>query len=170
MATTWTRVRRASARMSTEAVRAMDALPWFSHLTAAQRADVGMVVQAGIGAFTEWFKDAGTAGTAAPDIFAAAPRELARAVTLKQTVQLIRVTVGILEDHVPQLAEPGHEQELLEAVLRYSREVAFAAAEVYAAAAEARGAWDARLEAGVVEAIVRDQVGDFTLSRASSLG
>ncbi len=156
--------------MSTEAVLAMDALPWFANLTAAQRADVGLVVQAGIGAFTEWFKDAHSTPAPAPDIFAAAPRELARAVSLKQTVQLIRVTVGVLEDHVPQLAEPGHEQELLEAVLRYSREVAFAAAEVYAAAAEARGAWDARLEAGVVEAIVRDQVGDFTLSRASSLG
>jgi hypothetical protein len=156
--------------MSTEAVRAMDALPWFTTLTAAQRADVGLVVQAGIGAFTDWYKEPDAVPTASPDIFSAAPRELARAVSLKQTVQLIRVVVGILESHVPDLAEPGHEQELREAVLRDSREIAFAAAEVYAAAAEARGAWDARLEAGVVEAIVRDQVGDLTLSRATSLG
>jgi hypothetical protein len=85
-------------------------------------------------------------------------------------VQLIRVVVDVLETQVPQLAEPGGEQELREAVLRYSREIAFAAAEVYASAAEARGAWDARLEAGVVEALVRDQVGDLTLSRAGSLG
>ena len=55
-------------------------------------------------------------------------------------------------------------------MLRYSREIAFAAAEVYAAAAEARGAWDARLESSVVEALVRDEVGDQTLSRAGSLG
>jgi hypothetical protein len=156
--------------MSTEAVHAMESLPWFSTLTAAQRADVGLVVQAGIGAFTDWYKDTSSAPTASPEIFAAAPRELARAVSLKQTVQLIRVVVGVLESHVPDLAEPGDERDLLEAVLRYSREVAFAAAEVYAAAAEARGAWDARLEAGVIEAIVRDQVGDLTLGRATSLG
>lgn len=156
--------------MSTEAVQALDALPWFSNLTAAQRADVGLVVQAALGAFTDWLRDTSSAPTATPEIFAAAPRELARAVTLKQTVQLIRVIVGIVEEEVPRLAEPGHEQELLEAVLRYSREVAFAAAEVYAAAAEARGAWDARLEAHVVEAIVRDQVGELSLSRATSLG
>lgn len=148
----------------------MDTLPWFTALPASQRADVGLVVQAGIGAFTVWLKDVDSAPAPAPDVFGAAPRELTRSVNLKQTVQLIRVVVGVLEEQVPSLAEPGHEQDLLEAVLRYSREIAFAAAEVYAAAAEARGAWDARLEAGVVEALVRDQVGDLTLSRAGSLG
>jgi len=148
----------------------MDGLPWFGHLSASERADVGLVVQAGIGAFTQWLRDTSATPDAAPAVFAAAPRDLARAVTLKQTVQLIRVVVGVLEEHVPDLAELGHEQELREAVLRYSREIAFAAAEVYAAAAEARGAWDARLEAGVVEALVRGQVGDLTLSRAASLG
>jgi len=39
---------------------------------------------------------------------------------------------------------PGpREAELREAVLRYTREVAFGAAQVYARTAEARGAWDA---------------------------
>jgi len=167
---TWQRVRKAQSRLSTEAVQQMDALPWFTNLPPAQRADVGLVVQAGIGAFTSWLHDASTAPAAAPDVFGAAPRELTRAVSLKQTVQLIRVVVDVLETQVPMLAEPGGEQDLREAVLRYSREIAFAAAEVYASAAEARGAWDARLEAGVVEALVRDQVGDLTLSRAGSLG
>ncbi len=170
MATTWQRVRRASSRLSTEAVQQMDALPWFVALPPAQRADVGLVVQAGIAAFTEWLRDSSTEPSPPPDVFGAAPRELTRSVSLKQTVQLIRVVVGVLEDRVPTLAEPGHEGELREAVLRYSREIAFAAAEVYATAAEARGAWDARLEAGVVEALVRDQIGDITLSRAGSLG
>jgi hypothetical protein len=170
VASTWQRVRRAQSRLSTEAVQQMDALPWFTSLAPAQRADVGLVVQAGISAFTTWLRDASAAPSPAPDVFGAAPRELARAVNLKQTVQLIRVVVAVLDEHVPDLAEPGHEQELREAVLRYSREIAFAAAEVYAAAAEARGAWDARLEAGVVEALVRGQVGDLTLSRAGSLG
>ena len=170
MASTWQRVRRAQSRLSTEAVQQMDSLPWFTHLPPAQRADVGLVVQAGIAAFTGWLRDASTVPSAAPDVFGAAPRELTRSVSLKQTVQLIRVVVDVLEAQVPQLAEPGDEQALKEAVLRYSREIAFGAAEVYAAAAEARGAWDARLESGVVEALVRDQVGDLTLSRAGSLG
>jgi hypothetical protein len=163
-------VSRAQSRLSTEAVQQMDALPWFTSLPPAQRADVGLVVQAGIGAFTSWLRDASTAPAPAPDVFGAAPRELTRAVSLKQTVQLIRTVVDVLEAQVPRLAEPGHEQDLRESVLRYSREIAFAAAEVYASAAEARGAWDARIEASVVEALVRGQVGDLTLSRAGSLG
>ena len=42
-------------------------------------------------------------------------------------------------------------------MLLYAREVAFATAAVYARAAEARGAWDARLEALVVDAVVRSE-------------
>jgi len=37
---------------------------------------------------------------------------------------------------------PGDEAQLREAVLVFAREVAFAAAEVYAQAAEVRGAWE----------------------------
>jgi sugar diacid utilization regulator len=55
-------------------------------------------------------------------------------------------------------------------VLRFSREVAFAAAEIYARAAEERGAWDARLEALVVDALVRGEPDDALDSRAAALG
>lgn len=56
------------------------------------------------------------------------------------------------------------------AVLHFSREIAFDAAEVYARAAEARGAWDARLEALVMDAVVRGDADDAVTSRASTLG
>ena len=56
------------------------------------------------------------------------------------------------------------------AVLRYAREVAFATAEVYARAAEARGAWDARLEALVVDSVLRAEADEAVASRASALG
>ena len=59
---------------------------------------------------------------------------------------------------------------LRESVLRYSREIAFAAAQVYAQAAESRGAWDARLEALVVDALLRGEVDEPVRSRASALG
>ena len=148
----------------------MEELPWFGALPAEQRSYVGLVLQAGLSTFAQWLRTPDQPLPVGPEVFAAAPRELARAVNLKQTVQLIRVAVGVVEQAVPTLAAPGDEAVLREAVLRYSRELAFAAADVYAAAAEARGAWDARVEAGVVDALVRGHAGELTLSRAASLG
>ena len=167
---TWQRVQKAASPLSTSAVRAMEELPWFAALPAEQRSYVGLVVHAGIGGFAQWLRRPDQPLPVGPEVFAAAPRELARAVNLKQTVQLIRMAVEIVEQAVPSLAAPGDEELLREAVLRYSREIAFAAADVYAAAAESRGAWDARVEASVVDALVRGHVGELTLSRASSLG
>ena len=54
-------------------------------------------------------------------------------------------------------------------MLRYTREVAFAAAQVYARSAEARGAWDARLEALVVDSLVRGEIDESLPSWASAL-
>ncbi|HEU0103783.1 MAG TPA: helix-turn-helix domain-containing protein [Mycobacteriales bacterium] len=167
---TWQRVERATARLSTRAVQAMSGLAWFEALPPQQRADVGLVVQTGLRAFSDWLRDPLASPVPGPEVFAVAPRELARSVSLKQTVQLIRAAVGVVEEQVPVLAAPGEAAALAEQVLRYSREIAFAAAEVYAAAAEARGAWDARVEAGVVESLVRGQVAELTVSRAASLG
>jgi len=54
-------------------------------------------------------------------------------------------------------------------VLTYAREIAFSAAQVYARTAEARGAWDARLEALVVDSLVRGESEDSLHSWASAL-
>jgi hypothetical protein len=148
----------------------MEQLPWFSSLGAAQRADVGLVVQAGLAVFTAWLRDPSAGPPPGPEVFSVAPPELARHISLKQTVQLIRIMVEVVEEQVPQLAAPGDAPRLAEHVLRYSREMAFGAAEVYASAAEARGAWDARVEAGLVDALVRGGTGELTTSRAASLG
>ena len=98
------------------------------------------------------------------------PPELTRTITLHQTVDLVRVLVDVVESQVDSLAAPGDEALLREAVLRFSREIAFAAAGVYARAAEARGAWDARLEALVVDALLRGESDDELRSRAAALG
>lgn len=168
--TSWQRVQRAGSRLSALSVQAMEELPWFRALPPAQRSYVGLVVQAGLETFAQWLRHPDRPLPIGPEVFAAAPRELARAVSLKQTVQLIRTVVDVVEREVATLASPGDEDALRGAVLRYSREIAFAAADVYAAAAEARGAWDARVEAGVVDALVRGDAGELTLSRAVSLG
>jgi hypothetical protein len=149
----------------------MATLPWFGGLPSEERSFVGLVVQAGLDEFASWLLDTSKPPQADPAIFSAAPRALARAVTLQQTVQLIRVAVEVLEAAIPSIATSDEEADALEhAVLRYSREVAFAAAEVYAAAAEERGAWDARTEASVVDALLRGDVGEAVLTRAGSLG
>ncbi|WP_298805921.1 CdaR family transcriptional regulator [uncultured Pseudokineococcus sp.] len=165
------RLRAATGLLSTAALRHLDeVLPWYGSMSAEDRSWVGLVAQAGIGAFTAWYSDPEAPLAVTADVFGSAPRELTRAVTLAQTLELVRAAVDVVEDHVDEVAAPGREQHLREAVLRYSREVAFAAARLYAGAAEARGAWDARLEALVVDAVVRGDVDDGVRSRLSALG
>lgn len=155
--------RAASTRMD-------DTLPWYRALTAEDRSWVGLVAQAGIGAFVAWLGQREGTLTITADVFGTAPRELTRSVTLRQTLDLVRTVIAVVEDQVDDLAAPGEQHALREAVLRYSREVAFAAAEVYAQAAEARGAWDARLESLVVDAVLRGEADDALQSRAAALG
>ena len=145
-------------------------LRWYRDLSAEERSQVGLVAQAGISQFIAWFRQEERHTPSAISIFANAPQELTRSVSLRQTLDLVRTVVDVVESKVESLAGPGDEQLLRESVLRFSREIAFAAAEVYAGAAEARGAWDARLEALVVDAVLRGEADDSMQSRASALG
>jgi hypothetical protein len=170
-AATLRKLERASGALATQAVARMDdELDWFRAMPADQRSWVTLVAQAGIASLVEWCRNPGHPPSLTGEVFGAAPRELVRAVALKQTVDLIRVTVDVLEDHVPSVAEPGDEDTLHLAVLQYSREVAFATAHVYASFAENRGAWDARLEALVVDALVRGEHSEELSGRAAALG
>jgi hypothetical protein len=168
---TISRLQRAMGSLGTAAMTSMEErLPWFRGMSAENRSWVGLVAQAGIAAFVDWVKHPERGRSAvAGEVFGTAPRELARAVSLQQAVEMVRVTIDVVEARVDELAAPGGEAELREAVLRYTREVAFAAARVYARTAEARGAWDARLEALVVDSLVRGEVGEGVHSWASAL-
>jgi PucR-like helix-turn-helix protein/diguanylate cyclase with GGDEF domain len=161
-AATVRRLERAMGTLGTAAVTSMEErLPWFRAMSAENRSWVGLVAQAGVAAFVEWVKHPQKDRPAVTgEVFGTAPRELTRAVTLQQTVEMVRVVIDVVETQVGELAAPGGEAELREAVLRYTREVAFGAAQVYARAAEARGAWDARLEALVVDELLRGEVQD----------
>jgi hypothetical protein len=166
------RLRRGAGALATAALKEMDErLPWYRGLPAEERSWVGLVAQAGIAAFITWYRNPGGALEITADVFGTAPRELTRSVSLQQTLDLLRTVVDVVEDRAVDLAAPGEpQQRLRESVLRYSREVAFAAAEIYARAAEARGAWDARLEALVVDALLRGEADDALRSRAAALG
>jgi len=165
------RVREAAGDLAAATMRRLDAdLEWYRALPAEDRSWVGLVAQAGITAFVQWFSDPTRAPAGAGEIFSGAPPELTRSISLQHTLQLVRIGVDVVEAHSDRLAAPGEERELREAVLRYSREVAFSAADVYARAAEVRGAWDARLEALVVDSLVRGDVDDSLRSRVAALG
>ncbi len=170
-ADTRARVARAGGDLGKAAVRQMeDGHEWFRALSAENRSWVGLVAQAGISSFLEWFAGDQDRPAVTADVFGTAPRELTRSISLAQTLDLLRTVIDVVEREIADLAAPGEGALAREAVLRYSREVAFAAAEVYAEAAEARGAWDARLESLVVDAVIRGEADDSMHSRAAALG
>jgi sugar diacid utilization regulator len=153
--------------------RMLTDMPWFGDLSAESRAWVGQILQAGIQGFVDWFRlddDDASPGDTAAAVFGAAPRTLTGVITLGQTVDLVRLGIEVVESHVDEIVDPADARAVHAAVLRYAREVAFATAEVYARAAEARGAWDARLEALVVDSVLRAEADEAVSSRASALG
>jgi hypothetical protein len=159
-------LRTIAGELSSQTLKRLEeTLPWYGDMPPSRRSAVGLVAQAGISSFIAWFEDPRSTPWIAADVFGAAPRELLRSVSLQQTLQLIRVTVEVVEDRVKDGGEP-----LREAILLYSREIAFAAADVYARAAEARGLWDARLEALVVDSILSGEYDDELPSRIAALG
>lgn len=151
---------------------------WFRDLSAENRSWVGMIVQAGIRGFISWFRDHADSwdlsteadSPIAAQVFGAAPRALAGVITLQQTVDLVRLTIDVVEANLDDLLGAELAPVVHEGLLRYGRELAFATAEVYARAAESRGAWDARLEALVVDSVLRSESDETVLSRASALG
>jgi hypothetical protein len=165
------RLERSSGALATQSVSRMDeVLPWFRSMPADQRSWIMLIAQAGIAALVQWMRNPESNPEVTGEVFGAAPRELARSVTLQQTVAMVKVTVDVIEEQVSHLAAPGEEAALREAVLRYSREVAFSAAEVYARIAETRGAWDARLQALLVDALLRGDPPEALASRVAALG
>jgi hypothetical protein len=161
---TW--LRAISGELATATLKRLEeTLPWYGDMPPGRRSAVGLVAQAGITSFISWYDNPNSTPWIAADVFGTAPRELLRSVSLQQTLQLIRITVEVVEERVKDGSE-----SLREAILLYSREIAFGAADVYARAAEARGLWDARLEALVVDSILSGEYDDELPSRIAALG
>ena len=166
------RLKQYSGRLATEAVAVMtERLPFFGELEASQRASVQLVVQTAVVNFAEWVRDplqqrrlhrrgvrAGSPG--------AHPAHRARPDRRHGPGEH-----GVLRGGRAHCwpATTSNASPLTVGILRYSRDLAFAAASSYADAAEARGAWDSRMEASVVDAVVRGDTGPELLSRAAAL-
>lgn len=140
---------------------------WFGKLDAESRSWISVLARDGIDGFVTWFSGA---EFNPESVFEAAPRVMARRITLQQTVDLVRTTTDVIEEQLHHLLPRGDRQPVQLGIVHYSREIAFAAAAIYARAAEARGAWDSRIEATIVDAVVRAETDESVLSRASTLG
>ncbi|MCZ4498350.1 MAG: transcriptional regulator, CdaR family [Marmoricola sp.] len=164
------RLTRASGALSTAALSRMEGdMPWVTQLPAEDRSFIGLIVQAGIKSFIDWYRHDEAASPISAEVFGVAPREMAGEITLQQTVAMVRLSITVVDENLDDLL-PGDAESVRSALNRYAREVAFATAEVYAKAAEQRGAWDARLEALVVDSLLRGEGDETISSRASALG
>ena len=151
------------------------ALPWFRELPANQRASLGQIAQQGLSTFADWFEHSEkTVQTSVQGIllsvFGNAPSELSRTVSLQQAVQVLRTVLHVVEAQLPAIVADADKAGARYAVVFYSREIAFALAEVYARAAETRGSWDARLEALLLDSILAGDRADEIRSRAAAAG
>ncbi len=164
------RLTRASGALSTAALARMEVdMPWVTQLPAEDRSFIGLIVQAGIKSFIDWYRHDEAASPISAEVFGVAPREMAGEVTLQQTVAMVRLSIIVVDENLDAVL--GTDAESARSALnRYARELAFATAEVYAKAAEQRGAWDARLEALVVDSLLRGEGDETISSRASALG
>jgi sugar diacid utilization regulator len=165
------RLQLSVAPLTTSTVTRMERdMPWFRNLSAQERSWIGQIVQAGIRAFVAWWEQPEDSAPVTAEVFGMAPQALAGVVSLQQTVEMVRLTIEVVEENVVESVGEQDAPAVREGIVRYAREVAFATAEVYARAAEMRGAWDARLEALVVDSVLRAEADDMVRSRASALG
>src|SRR6478752_2951247 len=165
------RLQHSVGALTTATVTRMERdMPWFRRLSAEDRSWIGVIVQAGINAFVAWYREPGDDAPVTAEVFGAAPRALTGVVSLHQTVEMVRLTIEVVEENVVAAVGDRDAPSVRDSIVRYAREVAFATAEVYARAAEMRGAWDARLEALVVDSVLRAEADETVRSRASALG
>jgi len=165
------RLKQYSGRFSTQAVTAMqERLPFFAELEASQRASLALVVQTAVANFVEWMTDPHSNVNYTARAFELMPQDLTQRMPLRHSVDMLRVTMEFFEEVGPLLARSDEQLTALTVgILKYSRDLAFSAATAYADAAEARGSWDSRMEASVVDAVVRGDTGPELLSRAAAL-
>ena len=165
------RLTRASGVLSSAALTRMEKdMPWVVQLPAEDRSWIGLILQAGIKSFIDWFRHGESAAPITAEVFGAAPQALAGDITLEQTVAMVRLSIVVADENLDEVLGAEDAAVARAALNSYAREVAFATAEVYARAAEQRGAWDARLEALVVDSLLRGEGDESISSRASALG
>ncbi|MGO1192994.1 MAG: PucR family transcriptional regulator [Nesterenkonia sp.] len=163
--------RNSGALTTTVGQHLEERLTWYKQLGTEERASLRLIAQRGIQGLINWLQDPASRNLPlVNELLGPAPTDLMRTISLQRALQLIRTIVEAVEQRLPGLMPVDDRQLMREAVLRYSREVAFAIADVYARAAESRGAWDSRLEALLVDAVLRAEPTEQIASRAAAVG
>lgn len=72
---------------------------------------MGVIIQAGIRGFVEWFREKADDPVAggqdlATAVFGAAPRALTGAITLQQAVDLVRLGIEVVEENIEGIVSP----------------------------------------------------------------
>ena len=151
-------------------------LDWYKALAPVDRDQLNLIIETAVADFIAWLNATvysplhKTSTPSTDHIFFVAPLEFTKSITLKQALQVTRLIVDILERNINKFARRGKEEVTRNAMLYYAREVAFSAANVYASSAEARGDWDARLEALAIEDLIDGVTDHHVASRLSMLG
>lgn len=116
---------------------------WYRDLQEDDRARVHTMIDSALAQFSSWF----TQYTEHPDhhpqvqvgtIFTLGSVQLTEHISLQQTLDLTRFFVDFLELHLDGFALPSQQQYAREAMAIFAKEIAFAAAQVYANAAQTK--------------------------------
>ncbi|QKD79837.1 MULTISPECIES: PucR family transcriptional regulator [Actinomyces] len=142
--------------------------PWYRTLPEASRKQIEKVSHLGVSMFVDSVEEPESAAKPS-QIFSVAPATLTGTITLGQTLDLVRTVLDVVVEEAPQAVPPEDHDTVRILVLTFGRDVGFAAAEVYARAAEARGAWDARLESVAVDSMLHGTPAEAA-TRAGSAG
>src|SRR4051794_37287767 len=104
------RLTRSSGALSTAALTRMDVdMPWVTELPAEDRSFIGLIVQAGIKSFIDWFRHEEAISPISAEVFGVAPREMAGEVSLQQTVAMVRLSIIVVDENLDQLLGPDAE-------------------------------------------------------------
>lgn len=142
--------------------------PWYRTLPEASRRQIDAVARLGVTMFVDSVET--PRDDVVPNrIFSVAPAALMGTITLGQTLGLVRTVLDVVIEEAPQAVPAEDHDTVTILALTFGRDVGFAAAEVYARAAEARGAWDARLESVAVDSMLHDSPED-AVTRAGTAG
>ena len=90
-------------------------LPWFRALSAEDRSWIGVIAGKGISSFVDWLRDPSIDAVVTANIFGSAPRELTGVVTLQQTVEMVRTTIGVVEQQVEAVVGVDDARDVREA-------------------------------------------------------
>ena len=148
--------------------RISSAHDFYRTLPEGSRDQIAAVARLGVTMFVDSAENPSTP-LVPSQIFSVAPAALTGVITLEQTLALVRTVLDVVVDEAPRAVPKEDHDTVRILVLTFGRDVGFAAAEVYARAAEARGAWDARLESVAVDAMLHDDPEDAA-TRAGTAG